>query len=102
MLDRILRTMKNAGLSAYNIAFGSGGGLLQKLNHQPQKFAFKCSSATVGDEERDVFKQLITDSGKRSKTGRLKLVYSQGFWGNDDCFCLGPTGRSVAIRVSHR
>jgi nicotinamide phosphoribosyltransferase len=67
----------NAGWSADNISFGSGGGLLQKLNRDTQKFAFKCSSATVGNEERDVFKQPVTDSGKRSKAGRFKLVNSQ-------------------------
>ena len=62
------------GWSADNIAFGSGGGLLQKLNRDTLKFAFKCSSATVHGAERDVFKQPITDNGKRSKAGRLKLV----------------------------
>jgi nicotinamide phosphoribosyltransferase len=74
MLDRILSAMKNAGWSADNIAFGSGGGLLQKLNRDTQKFAFKCSSATVDGVERDVFKQPVTDVGKQSKAGRLKLV----------------------------
>lgn len=75
MLSRILDAMQQAQWSADNISFGSGGGLLQKLNRDTQRFAFKCSSVTVGDEQRDVFKQPITDSGKRSKAGRLKLVY---------------------------
>ena len=78
MLDLILSAMETAGWSADNIAFGSGGGLLQKLNRDTQKFAFKCSSATIGDEVRDVFKQPITDNGKKSKAGRLKLVYQDG------------------------
>jgi len=78
MLDRILSRMEFAGWSADNIAFGSGGGLLQKLNRDTQKFAFKCSSVTVGDTERDVFKQPVTDAGKRSKAGRLKLVVVNG------------------------
>jgi nicotinamide phosphoribosyltransferase len=51
-----------------------GGALLQKLDRDTQKFAFKCSAAVVGGVERDVFKQPITDSGKNSKRGRLKLV----------------------------
>ena len=75
MLDLILAAMENAKWSADNISFGSGGGLLQKLNRDTQRFAFKCSSATVDGQERDVFKQPITDSGKKSKSGRLKLVY---------------------------
>ena len=79
MLGLILEAMKVAGWSADNVAFGSGGGLLQKMNRDTQKFAFKCSSIVVGDEERDVFKRPVTDGGKKSKAGRLKLVNRQGF-----------------------
>lgn len=81
MLELILEAMKEAGWSADNIAFGSGGGLLQKLNRDTQRFAFKCSSITVGEEERDVFKQPITDGGKKSKAGRMKLVWADGSHG---------------------
>jgi nicotinamide phosphoribosyltransferase len=77
-LIAILDAMKAKGWSADNIAFGSGGGLLQKLNRDTLKFAFKCSSATVTGTERDVFKQPVTDNGKRSKAGRLKLVRTGG------------------------
>jgi nicotinamide phosphoribosyltransferase len=77
MLDLILSAMEKAGWSADNIAFGSGGGLLQKLNRDTQRFAFKCSSAVIGEEVRDVFKQPKTDGGKKSKAGRLKLVWSE-------------------------
>lgn len=75
MLVKILDAVKAARWSADNIAFGSGGGLLQKLNRDTSKYAFKCSSATVRGEERDVFKQPATDRGKSSKRGRLKLLY---------------------------
>lgn len=75
MLDLILVMMQSRGWSADNIAFGSGGGLLQKINRDTQKFAFKCASATIGDEERDVFKQPVTDNGKKSKAGRMKLIH---------------------------
>jgi nicotinamide phosphoribosyltransferase len=78
MLGKILSAMKDAKFSADNIAFGSGGGLLQKLNRDTQRFAFKCSSVVVGDETRDVFKQPITDGGKKSKAGRFKLVNQNG------------------------
>lgn len=73
-IGEILGVLKQHGWSADNIAFGMGGALLQKLDRDTQKFAFKCSAAVVGGEERDVFKQPITDSGKNSKRGRLKLV----------------------------
>lgn len=60
--------------SADNVAFGMGGALLQQCNRDTQKFAFKCSWAEVNGEGRDVFKDPITDPGKISKKGRLKLV----------------------------
>lgn len=74
MLRKILDAVRDAGWSADNIAFGSGGGLLQKLNRDTERFAFKCSSAVVNGQERDVFKRPITDGGKSSKAGRLKLI----------------------------
>ena len=44
-LVEILEFLKQAGWSAENIGFGSGGGLLQKLDRDTQKFAFKCRYA---------------------------------------------------------
>jgi len=78
MLGEILLAMKARGWSADNVAFGSGGGLLQKLNRDTLKFAFKCSSIHIAGHDRDVFKQPITDNGKRSKAGRLKLIRESG------------------------
>ena len=69
----ILSAMKDNFWSADNIAFGCGGALLQKLNRDTQKFAFKCSSVTVNGADRDVFKDPVTDSEKKSKRGRLAL-----------------------------
>lgn len=77
MCHRILTNMKVYGWSTDNIAFGMGGGLLQKLHRDTQKFAFKCSSVTVNGEEREVFKQPITDPGKNSKKGRLMLIQDE-------------------------
>ena len=51
-----------------------GGELLQKVNRDTQKFAMKASAVCVNGVWRDVFKDPITDSGKRSKKGRLALV----------------------------
>lgn len=78
MLVKILDAVRTARWSADNIAFGSGGGLLQKLNRDTCRYAFKCSAATVDGIERDVFKQPATDQGKRSKRGRLKLIVDGG------------------------
>jgi nicotinamide phosphoribosyltransferase len=74
MLHKILAAMRQQRWSADNIAFGSGGGLLQKLNRDTCRYAMKCSSVTVDGVERDVFKLPATDQAKRSKAGRLKLI----------------------------
>lgn len=81
-MPAILEKLKQCGYSADNIAFGSGGGLLQKLNRDTMKFAFKCSNITVNGEDREVFKQPITDRVKNSKKGRLKLVNYRGTHGS--------------------
>ena len=73
MVEKILVNFAKHGWSADNIAFGSGGGLLQKLNRDTCKFALKCSSIKVAGVWRDVFKDPITDAGKKSKKGRLML-----------------------------
>jgi nicotinamide phosphoribosyltransferase len=78
-IGEILEMMRQQGWSADNIAFGSGGGLLQKLDRDTQRFAFKCSYAEVNGEGRDVFKRPATDPSKDSKRGRLKLVHD-GLW----------------------
>ncbi|MGC1302159.1 MAG: nicotinate phosphoribosyltransferase [Caulobacteraceae bacterium] len=70
ILDRIVAD----GFSACNLAFGMGGALLQQLNRDTQKFAYKACAAEVGGAWREVFKDPVTDSGKRSKHGLLGLV----------------------------
>lgn len=80
MIETILKTITDAGYSATNVAFGMGGALLQQVNRDTQKFAYKCSSVTVNGEERDVFKDPITDPGKKSKAGRLDLLKHSGLY----------------------
>jgi len=79
-LEMILGAMKDAGWAADNLAFGSGGALLQKLHRDTQKFAFKCSYALIDGVGRDVVKDPITDPGKKSKMGRLTLERSGDEW----------------------
>ena len=81
MLLEILEAMTEAGWSTENIAFGSGGGLLQKLNRDTLKCAFKCSAIKVDGVWKDVYKDPITDPGKISKQGHLKLVRTEGAHG---------------------
>jgi nicotinamide phosphoribosyltransferase len=74
----ILGSFAAYGWSADNIAFGMGGALLQIVDRDTQKFAMKCSSALVNGTWVDVQKDPITDSGKKSKAGRVTLWESGG------------------------
>ncbi|HEX7340213.1 MAG TPA: nicotinate phosphoribosyltransferase [Rhodanobacteraceae bacterium] len=70
----ILERITSAGYATDNLAFGMGGALLQKLNRDTQKFALKCSAVRVDGHWRDVWKAPVTDTGKRSKRGRIALL----------------------------
>ncbi|CAH3109914.1 unnamed protein product [Porites lobata] len=72
-LSEILENMKRHKWSADNIAFGSGGALLQKMDRDTQKCAYKCCFAVINDKPVNVYKQPITDSSKHSKKGLLSL-----------------------------
>ena len=72
----ILARLTIAGYSADNVAFGMGGALLQHMNRDSQRFAMKASAVKVNGEWRDVFKDPVTDFGKRSKKGRLELYFN--------------------------
>jgi nicotinamide phosphoribosyltransferase len=75
-----LMAINRAGWSADNIAFGMGGALLQQLNRDTQKFAFKTSNVTVNGEDREVFKDPVEGHEKMSKRGRLALHFNHGSW----------------------
>lgn len=77
-LQTILESMAQAKWATANLAFGSGGALLQRLNRDTQKCAFKCCEIIADGVTRDVFKDPITDPGKVSKKGQLKLVKRGG------------------------
>lgn len=78
----IYGALKANGISAENLVLGMGGALLQKLDRDTQKFAFKCSYAEVNGKGVDVQKHpvelgsdgVLRTSFKKSKGGRLKLI----------------------------
>ena len=91
-VKEILDTIIAEGYSADNVVFGQGGALLQIVNRDDQKFAMKCSAAFVNGEWVDVFKDPITDQGKQSKKGQLKLVKNGG---------IDKDGNPCYITVNH-
>lgn len=78
-LQKIIDNMIAAKLSLDNLAFGMGGGLLQKHDRDTLKYAMKASARKdVHGKWHDVFKDPISDKGKASKKGRLGLVKQHG------------------------
>ena len=84
-LPQILDNLLARGFSADNIAFGMGGGLLQQLNRDTLKFAMKCSAVSIDNVWVDVYKDPVTDPGKRSKRGRLMLTREPGKYTTVNC-----------------
>lgn len=72
-IKEILNWMKGAGYSADNVAFGMGGGMLQQMDRDTQKFAMKCSAIKIDGVWHDVWKDPVDDPGKKSKRGRITL-----------------------------
>lgn len=76
-IAKILSTLHYFGFSAENMVFGMGGGLLQKVNRDTQRFAFKSSAQMRGGVWHDICKEPL-DLSKKSKAGRLKLIKTDG------------------------
>lgn len=73
--ERVLKTVVEFDkFAASNFVFGSGGALLQKCDRDTHKFAIKASAGKNTEGWFDIYKDPKTDSGKRSKKGRLALV----------------------------
>ena len=73
MICKIQESLDKNKFSGDNISYGSGGGLLQKLNRDTFRFAIKCSAIEVDGKLLEVFKDPITDPGKKSKKGLMSL-----------------------------
>lgn len=79
IIKKILKAVLEAGYSAQNVAFGMGGGLLQKLNRDTMSFATKlCRIVYEDGTPRDVMKTPKTDYDKFSLPGRLQVLKQKG------------------------
>jgi nicotinamide phosphoribosyltransferase len=78
VIRNILQNLKNAGFSADNMAFGMGGGLLQKLDRDTMMFAMKCCAMIADDKYIPVYKEPLGMSSKNSKRGFLDLIIENG------------------------
>ena len=78
-LEEILQAMFEHKWSVENIVFGMGGGLLQKINRDTQRNAFKSSAQRRAGVWYDVYKEPL-DTSKASKKGRLELDLNDGIY----------------------
>lgn len=72
--DRVV----NAGFSVENVALGMGGALLQDHRRDDFNFAMKQSYVVVDGVGMEVSKNPVTQSMKKSKEGKLDLIYDNG------------------------
>ena len=79
-IDTVLAALTEARMSAENVAFGMGGGLLQKVDRDTMKWAMKASAIKIDGRWRDIHKDPVTDPGKLSKKGRLSLIRDEAGW----------------------
>lgn len=79
-ISEILEILKEKGWSSEVIAFGMGGGLLQKVDRDTLKFAMKTSSICIDGTWKDVWKNPEGDKSKISKKGQLALVKLDDKW----------------------
>ncbi len=76
----ILDTMEQMGYANTNLVIGVGGLLLQQHNRDDLGFAFKATYAEINGQPKDIFKDPITDQGKKSHKGLMKLVEENGIY----------------------
>src|SRR5258708_36640544 len=68
-ISQIVKGINDAGWSMDNLAFGMGGALLQGVNRDTQRFAFKCSAIPRPGVGHDVSRSPRTDVQKPSEGG---------------------------------
>lgn len=73
----IVETMKSMGYANTNLVVGVGGLLVQQHNRDDLGFAFKATHAIINGASVELFKDPITDSGKRSHKGLMKLIKNE-------------------------
>jgi nicotinamide phosphoribosyltransferase len=77
-IDDILTGVAKAGFSTSNVAFGSGGALLQKVHRDLQGYAYKGSDATINGDHVAFNKDPITDPHKASEAGWIDTICLEG------------------------
>lgn len=72
--DSVLSEMERQGWASSNLVVGIGGLLLQAHSRDELGFAIKATFAEIDGRQRELFKDPVTDSKKRSHKGMLRLT----------------------------
>lgn len=92
-LDRfrtMLDTMANNGWASSNLVIGVGGLLVQQRNRDEHGFAIKATRVIRNGAPVEIYKDPVTDPGKKSKKGLMRVEVLDGIYrtydqqGNDD------------------
>merc|ERR1719433_727572 len=79
-LGHLLEEMDAQGWAANNLCFGSSTGLLQKVNQDMLKFAFRCTYSKVQGKDVHVTSGSAVDLQHSSTNGRVVLCMEDGVW----------------------
>lgn len=77
--ERTLQRLKELGYAASNLCIGVGG-ILRNHSRDTGGFALKATYVIVNGEDREIEKDPITDPGKRSHKGLIRLDCENGEW----------------------
>lgn len=92
--------LMNAGWSLDNIAcFGMGGKLLQGVDRDTLKFAFKCCAIEIDGVWSPVYKDPVTDPGKTSKKGIVYVLKNGRKYETYTKLTLDPVAEDQLIPV---
>lgn len=80
VIQELFDRMISLKYDTMNLVVGSGGKYLQSHERDDQKYAIKCTHIIRNLSGQAVEKNPITDSGKKSKIGYLKLVKTGPTW----------------------
>lgn len=77
-IDGLIALLEADKWSCDNIVWGTGGWLHAAQTRDTLRFAYKACWVRKGEESIDVYKDPITDAGKKSKKGIVTLIESNG------------------------
>lgn len=81
--ERTLEKLKEMGYASSNLVIGVGG-ILRYHSRDTLGFAIKATSVIVNGNEKAIMKDPITDPGKKSHQGLLRLDCEKGIWKTSD------------------